>query len=97
MCRSALLFVLAILLPAVAWANDGCGPRDQITASLKEKFHEAPTSGGINTDGNLVTVFQSADGHTWTVLLVSPKGNACIVATGENWIDKTAPADGPGL
>lgn len=87
------------LLASVAF---GDGPAQaqthcEVRASLIEKLHkgfgEYPVAIGLASTGNLLEVLISADG-TWTILITSPNGLACVAATGEHWqtLPKAKPA-----
>ena len=60
----------------------GCGSFDRVSEYLSGDFKEAPVVFGIQTDGQLLQVFASADGATWTVVITAPSGLSCIVADG---------------
>jgi hypothetical protein len=80
----------SMLAPAVAATMVWCGPHDSVISMLGEQFQEERESTGLSDEGLLMEVFASAAG-SWTILLTSPSGLTCIIATGENF-DKAAPA-----
>lgn len=49
---------------------------------------------GITNNGGVMEILTSKDGETWTLLITMPNGMACMMATGEDWINMTKP---PGL
>ncbi len=63
-------------------AEQICERRDIMVANLTEKYGEAVQSIGLDTSGNLLEIYASAEG-SWTALLTSPRGQACVVAAGE--------------
>jgi len=63
----------------------GCYAATEIAQQLAEKYHEAPVALGLQSNGNLLTVWISADGATWTAIMTSPRGVSCAIAAGESW------------
>lgn len=98
--RAALL-ALAVLsaAPARAQAPVPCGDPAAIVARLGAAYREAVTARGVDAGGRLVLVFSNPATGTWTVLLASPGGPACIVSSGEGWeaVDYLPPPAGGGL
>lgn len=77
-------FALSLGLSFSAWASGPiCGDRDAIVADLA-KYAEKAQSIGLSNGGQLLEIYASAQG-TWTALLTTPAGTACIVAYGEAW------------
>ncbi len=74
-----------------------CRPRNDVLALLATKYGEAQVAVGVTTRGNLVEVLTTSDGRTWTIILTTPQGLSCLVASGEGWrvVPRTDPADGP--
>ena len=64
--------------------------RDEIVAQLDGSYQEAPVAGGIAADGNILEVFASADGLSWTIIVTGPDGSSRVVAEGEGWSFVTA-------
>ncbi len=54
-------------------------------AHLAQKYRELPVAAGVTKRGGLVEVLSTGDGKTWTILISSPDGKACMVAAGEGW------------
>jgi len=67
-----------------AWAEPVCGPREPLLRELAKTYGETPTGNGLTREGALLEVLASERG-TWTVMLSSPDGRACILAAGERW------------
>jgi hypothetical protein len=64
--------------------------RDQIVAQLGARYKEVPVAGGIATNGNILEVFSSADGRSWTIIVTRPDGMSSVIAEGEGWSFVTA-------
>lgn len=76
------LIVLAGLsaLPSRAQGAQCASVADAL-AALAARYHEHPRVSGLAANGAMMLVTASADGG-FTVLMVSPDGTACMVATG---------------
>ena len=88
--RNVTTVLVATTIVAVggeAAAAAVCGEREMMTQRLAQQYQEHSDSMGLTADGNLLEVYSSDDG-TWTVLLVNPKGVACVLAAGEAWEQK---------
>jgi hypothetical protein len=79
--------VLAVPGMAVA-APLACGARTDVITNFASKYHEQPRSMALTNDGQLLEVLKSDDGTTWSILITTPEGVSCLVATGEDWQDK---------
>ena len=69
----------SILIAAPAYAQ--CPPLPDALAVLAGKYQEAPRVTGLTSNGALMIVTASAEGG-FSVLIVSPDGTACLVASG---------------
>lgn len=83
---SAGLFALILLgsAAAPAEAQSACGERTEILAALESAHGEAPRAIGRSTNGGLLEVLVSPSGG-WTILVTTPNGPTCILASGESW------------
>jgi hypothetical protein len=61
-----------------------CKARDGLLTQLEQKYGEVPVAIGV-ADGALVELLTAKDGMTWTIILTSPKGMSCLIASGEGW------------
>lgn len=89
---------LAAAVPAAAdpvTAQPACQSRDEINQLLTQRFDEVPTALGLQSNGDLIQVFVSKDGQTWTIVTTRPDGISCIVALGQHWQALDAPVAGP--
>lgn len=68
-----------------AAAQNLCMPRDKIIEVLNTRYAEEPISRGLASGGQMVEVFSSPDGDTWTLLLTAPDGISCMMAEGQGW------------
>ena len=79
---SALVAVIFVVQPA--HAGFLCGERTVITKSLGMKYHEKLVASGLADAGSMIEIFASTKG-TWTMIVTSPNGRSCYMASGENW------------
>lgn len=82
----ALLLTFLLAAPANALV---CVPLGGALAQLGSGFGETPVFQGVLANGAVV-ITAAADGGTFTVLLVTPDGAACEIASGDGW--SAAPA-----
>lgn len=63
-----------------------CLPHDTVIGNLVTQYNERLIGLGINPAGELIEMWSSPgyDG-TFTVLIVDPDGDACVLSTGNNW------------
>ncbi len=91
---SMMLFAVAgFLVSSVAVAQVPCDQRDKIIEWLAVKYKEAPIATGVSGTGSLVEVLSTYDGDTWTVIVTSPDGNSCLIASGQGWRAKPHEVD----
>ena len=79
------IFLIAMWQPAHA-AN--CAKRDTVVERLQSHYFESFAGGGIQatrTTQSVVEVWASEKTGTFTVILTTPEGLSCIVATGTDW------------
>jgi hypothetical protein len=80
---------LAVAAPAAGnpleALQHGCQSRAEIETLLTQNFAEVPTALGLQSNGQLIQVFASKDGTTWTIVATRPDGLSCIVALGQHW------------
>ncbi|MDD9909280.1 MAG: hypothetical protein OXR62_06265 [Ahrensia sp.] len=64
-----------------------CGDRTKMTEFLKKRYKEVPSAMGVASSGKTVMeVFTSKKG-SWTVLMTTAQGVACIMGTGHSWAE----------
>ena len=60
-----------------------CGKRTDMVRQLGEKYGESRRSLGLSGARGVVEIFASEATGSWTILLTSPQGTACLMAAGE--------------
>ena len=91
---SMMLFAVAgFLVSSAAMAQVPCGQRDKIVESFAVNFKEAPIATGVSSNGRLIEVLSTQDGDTWTLIITSPDGNSCMIASGQGWRAKPHEVD----
>lgn len=61
-----------------------CGGHDSFASYLNDVHQEHLQSIGLTDGGLLLEVFVSPGG-TWTILMTTPEGLACLLASGQSW------------
>lgn len=85
------IFRLLIISAAIVFFNVSvsasamCGTRADFVKVLANKYQESPRSMAFAGEVNVVEVFTSKDGATWTILVTTPDGKTCIIAAGKGW------------
>jgi hypothetical protein len=77
----ALAGLLAINLPASAAV---CMNHKNLVSFLSDRYSEAPRALGLVEDRGLMEVYVSDKG-TWTIVMTTAQGIACILAAGDTW------------
>lgn len=79
-----LIIAMCILFMSASVSLAGeCVPYPEAEALLKNKYKEVPRFLGISQNGYLVQLYVSEKG-TFSVLLITPQGLACMVDAGES-------------
>lgn len=83
--KSVALALLAFLsVVSSAFAQQQCGPVNDITRILQDRYGEKPVAVGRNVSGAMV-LYGSVETGTWTILIIKPDGVACVVAGGQQF------------
>lgn len=93
MIAAGVLISTSVAALPVQAAN--CANRDLVVERLQSNYDEAFTAGGLQisqTKQAMVEVWASEQTGTFTVMLTSPEGVTCVLATGTNW-HHVAPAE----
>jgi hypothetical protein len=80
--------------PALSQAN--CAARDVVVEKLKTGYGETFAGGGLRNSTSIFEVWMSEDKGTWTILMTTPDGKSCVMASGTNWRG-AAPAEPKGV
>ncbi len=73
-----------IALPAApAAAQMVCGKRVDIIRQLGEKYGETRRAMGLADGRGVVELYASEETGSWTILITSPQGTACLMAAGQ--------------
>ncbi len=76
--------------PAVWRARDG------LLSQRESQYGEVPVAIGV-ADGQLIELLTAKDGITWTIILTSPKGMSCLIASGDGWQPLAPAPTGPSV
>jgi len=89
-----VLALLSTLLSAPAWGQEqNCAPFDRVSAFHAEKLNETRIAQGISGDGTqMLMIFASPNGETWSIVVVGSDGIACLKARGNDWQVRSDPA-----
>lgn len=100
--RTAIVIVLLemlligfLLVGAIrsSWAQaSACAPAPAIIGALKDRYHEVDVGGGQVDGRTVVRIFASPDGKTFTVLVITATGLACVIAAGRDFEVAPPPA-----
>ena len=75
-----------------------CRARDGLLSQLESKYGEVPVAIGVTggvTGGALIELLTAKDGMTWTIILTTPQGVSCLIASGEGWRPLAPVPSGP--
>jgi hypothetical protein len=74
--------ILALCLLAPVHAQFACISLPDARAALATRYGEAPRVSGFMSN-NILMIVTAGEAGGWSVLLVTPDGQACMVASGE--------------
>lgn len=74
-------------VPSLSDSKQACTERPDAVADLSSNYAEAPVARGVANNGRVLEVLASRSGKSWSILVTTPGGVACLLATGENWMD----------
>jgi len=78
------LLALALCVATPSLSQTVCDDYAQFSAFLQERYQEEVRTIGL-FGNHAVVQFANEDTGSWTIMVVSPDGTACIVAVGEAW------------
>ncbi|MCU0902429.1 MAG: hypothetical protein MUE83_00960 [Tabrizicola sp.] len=82
MIAAALLFT--VLLVQDAKAAPQCDSAERVLQLLADRYGEERVGEGSAGGGKLL-IFAHPDGDTWSVVILLPDGQACLLASGADW------------
>lgn len=107
MTRTAKILHLAALTAAAAvfiastpqasaQSQRNCGPRAAVVKQLADGYGETRQSIGLGSNNAMVEVFASTQTGSWTILVTTPSGVSCLVASGQSFeqVVEALPAKG---
>lgn len=88
-----LTLLLCLSFAPLAYGQESgsrCAPLPSIAKQLHERYQEEPAYSGAINGGNLVTLFESPGGKTWTMLAIVHANDShptmgCVIIAGEKW------------
>lgn len=86
----------ALVAPGVAQAQSRCSDPDTVRVTILEQYAETARYAGVLPSGTQVMlIYVSADGSTFTVVVVDPaRSIACVAAGGTGFLDVPQPVAG---
>ncbi len=85
----AASFVLVLVSASALAQSMPCAKRAELLAKLSKDYGESPVALGLTPDGNVIEVMASKSG-SWTMVVSTPQGLSCGVASGESWSVRTS-------
>jgi len=77
--------VFTIFLVQDAKAAPQCVAMDGMIQLLADRYGESVVGEGVAGGGSRLLIFTHPDGDTWSVVVVLPDGQACLMASGADW------------
>lgn len=90
---TALVVLVGLAALPVHAQSPLCTSLPDAIAALAVKYQEHPRVSGLTSSGSLM-IITAAESGGWSVLLVSPDGQACMVASGASFEVLAAPMPG---
>lgn len=79
-----LCSVVAMFVVTQIHAQAKCAPHKAIDSTLAKKFGEYPRTIAMG-NGNVVVQYANEDTGTWTLIVTTPDGRSCMIASGQAW------------
>ncbi len=70
-----------------------CDARTTVLTMLNGNYAEKPSAMGLASNGTVVEFLKSKD-DTWTIIMTTPNGVSCLLASGRYWQVVVTKADG---
>ena len=72
-----------IFLISTAHADQtSCAKRSEVIAELNNRYGKRPQSTGLMPNGHMLETFAHSQTGTWTILITTPDGTSCMIASG---------------
>ena len=81
----SIAILVTLCSTGIATAQQQCAERADILEVLSSRYGETPISLGVAASCQLVEVLSSDQGASWTIIVTSPEGVSCLVASGDGW------------
>ena len=81
--RGALAVAALAAFPALARERTTCVKRSDLLDHLAANYDESPVAMGLTTSGKVLEIVVSAGGW-WTIIVTTPSGISCGIASGES-------------
>lgn len=93
---AAVTAAAALSWPSPAPAGENCIAREKAVGVLARKYGESRRGFGLQAH-DLIELYANLETGTWTALVTSPDGQACVVAFGEAWTETRPEPGGEAL
>jgi hypothetical protein len=80
-----LALAQAIFSPGAAAHDLICAPRPIVLERLEREYRERIRATGLLGNGELVALALDEASGSFTLLVLSPRGGACVLLAGEDW------------
>lgn len=80
----ALMTAIALAATPISAQEPVCGDLRELMEVLQNEYQEEVLFSAMRNDGLLLLIVVSPSG-TWSEVVVSPEGNACLAASGGNF------------
>jgi hypothetical protein len=81
--------------PAQSQPPRTCADRATVIERLEKRFGEVRQAMGLNRSNAVIELYASAETGSWTILMTTPNGVSCLIASGELWESQTGPLRRP--
>lgn len=86
---AGLLALGALLLPEGATARPSmCHERHLLLDHIEREYGETPAEWGLDNSGAVIELLRAPDGASWSLLMTTPTGVSCLLASGFDWESK---------
>jgi len=78
------LLVYNLIITSANAQSMPCGERTKVIEALVQDHSENPINMGLTNGGQVLEIYVSAD-RTFSVIVTSPAGVTCLIASGGRW------------